>query len=405
MFGMFKKKGYALANYRFSIIAIVMTLLGISCIVLQRLQGEDKFMIKQLLGILLGLIVMVFVSLIDYHFICKFFVPLYLLNLGLMLLCKYVTYSMFPLMYGWQHYTARRWIKIGGNGKAGQGFEFMPSEITKLVLVIFIAKLFVILGKRVNTVFGLLVSAVLILIPIYLVFDQPDLSTSIVLVATFICMLFIAGLSYRIVIPALAVGIPLLVGLFWYVQQDYQILLNKWQRNRILSILHPEEYPELMYQQNYASSAISTGGMFGKMIVGNDGRRVAENIPVVESDFIFSAVAEEFGYVGCVFVILLFILFVILSFRIARRAKDRLGYLVASGIAITIALQAVVNIGVVISLLPNTGIPLPFMSMGLSSLITNMATIGLLLNVGLHDKDVEIDDRYELEEGLLNFEK
>jgi len=400
---MFRKKGYALANYRFSIVSIVLIMLTISCLLIQRLQASgENYLIKQLAGIALGLFVMVCVSLVDYHFICKLFIPFYFLNILLMFICKYVTYDRFRFIYGWKHYQAQRWIKIGGGGVAGGGFEFMPSEITKIMLIIFMAKLFCLLDKRINTVFGMVLILVTVGLPIYLVFDQPDLSTSLVLTATFLCMLFLAGLSYKILGVTLLVGIPLLAGLLWYVLQDYQILLNPYQQDRILSLFHPDQFADLMYQQNNASAAISSGGMFGKLIVGDTGRRLTDFVPVVECDFIFSSVAEEFGFAGCVFVILLFFLFAVLSFRIARRAKDRLGYLIAAGIAITITLQAVVNIGVVVSMLPNTGIPLPFLSMGLSSLITNMAIVGILLNIGLQDKDVIIDDKYEFEEGLLS---
>ncbi|MBR5712538.1 MAG: FtsW/RodA/SpoVE family cell cycle protein [Lachnospiraceae bacterium] len=399
---MFKKKGYSLSNYRFSIVSIIVGFLALSCILLFKLQSNDQSaLIKQLLGVALGLFIMVSVSLVDYHFIAKMFIPLYLINLFFMFICKYVTYSQFPLIYGWNHFKARRWIKIGGHGEAGSGFEFMPSEITKIVLIIVMAKMFCMLGKRLNTVFGLLLTLVVIGFPIFLVFNQPDLSTSIVLAATFIIMLFIAGLSYRVLAPAILVGFPLFAGLLWYVQQDYQMLLEDWQQDRILSIFNPEQYSDLMYQQNNAAAAIASGGMFGKTIVDNSGRRLTDFVPVVESDFIFSAVAEEFGFIGCVIIVLMFLGFVFISFRIARRAKDRLGYLIASGIAVTIALQTIVNIGVVISLLPNTGIPLPFLSIGLSSLITNMATVGILLNVGLQDRDVVVDEKYEFEEGLL----
>lgn len=399
---MFKKKGYSISNYSFPVVFIILSLLGISCFVLYLLQDEENLVLKQLLGGMLGLFAMVVVSLIDYHFICKMFIPLYLFNLMLLLICKFVNYSQFRYIYGWRHMKARRWLKIGGTGEAGSGFEFMPSEITKIVLIIFTAKLLCLLEHKLNTFVGLMISAVLIGLPIFIIFDQPDLSTSIVLTATFLCMLFIAGLSYKVFMWGLLIGVPLLTGLFWYAQQDYQILFEEWQQKRILSLLHPQEYQDLMYQQNNAGAAISSGGMFGKFIVGDTGKRLTDSVPVVESDFIFSAIGEEFGFFGCAVVIVIFALFVFFSFRIARRAKDRLGYMLASGVAITISLQAIVNIGVVLSLLPNTGIPLPFVSMGLSALITNIATVGLLLNIGLQNKDVEIDDRYEFEKELLD---
>lgn len=395
---MFKKKGYHISNYKFSIVSIVVVLSIVSTILIQRLQDSDEQQFeKQLLGLLVGLFVMVIVSLVDYHFICKMFIPLYLLNIVLMFICRFVTYDMFPLIYGWKHYDAKRWIKIGGGGVAGQGFEFMPSEITKLVLIIFLAKLFCMLGKKINTFWNLVLIFALAGIPIYLVFDQPDLSTSIVLIATFLGMLFLAGLSYKILVPAVLIGIPSFVALFWYVQQDFQVLLSPYQQDRILSVLHPEQYPDLMYQQNNSIAAIESGNMFGKLILGDESHRLTNYVPVVESDFIFSAIAEEFGFIGCCLIIFLFLLFVFLSFRIAMQAKDQLGNLVASGIAIMIAFQAFVNIGVVIALLPNTGIPLPFLSSGLSSLLTNMINIGILLNVGMQNKSTLAEEKYQFD--------
>lgn len=385
---MFKQKGYHISNYRFSVVGIIVVLSTIGAILIQRLQDSDERQFeKQIIGILAGLFIMVIVSLVDYHFICKLYIPLYIINIILMMICRYVTYDRFHLIYGWKHYDAQRWIKIGGGGQPGAGFEFMPSEITKIVLIIVIAKLLDMLGKKLNTFWGLFIVFIVIGIPILLVFSQPDLSTSIVLVSTFLVVLFVAGLSYKIVTITLLIGVPSFLGLFWYVQQDYQLLLHSWQQDRILSILHPEQYPDLMYQQNWAAEAIESGGMFGKLITGVEGNRVTNFVPVVESDFIFTAVAEEFGFLGCLIVILLFVAFTILSFRIAMQAKDRLGSLIAVGIAVLIMVQALVNIGVVISLLPNTGIPLPFMSSGLSSLMTNMMTIGILLNIGMQTKE------------------
>lgn len=390
---MFKQKGYHISNYRFSVVAIVMLLAAIGAILIQRLQDSDERQFeKQIVGILAGLFIMVCVSLIDYHLICKLYIPLYLVNILLMLICKYITYDRFHLIYGWKHYDAQRWIKIGGGGQPGAGFEFMPSEISKIVLIIVMAKLLDSFGKKINTFWGLVITLAVIGVPILLVFTQPDLSTSIVLVSTFFIVIFVAGISYKLVTVALLVGVPSFLGLFWYVQQDYQGLLQPWQQDRILSILHPEQYPDLMYQQNWAAAAIESGGMFGKLITGVQGPRVTNYVPVVESDFIFTAVAEEFGFIGCLIVVGLYITFTLLSFRIAMQARDHLGSLVAIGIAILIMVQALVNIGVVISLLPNTGIPLPFMSSGLSSLMTNMMTVGILLNIGMQTKESAQDN-------------
>ncbi len=379
---MFRNKGYDIKNYSFSVLLVCVILSSIGLVVLQKLtEGTGTSMFsKQVIGLIAGVIICVLVSLVDYHFICKFCIPLYFLNILLMLICRFVNKSMFPYFYGKSVEEARRWIHVGGAG----GTDFMPSEITKIVLILCMAKLLYILEGKINRISSLAILAVASLIPILLVFMQPDLSTTIVIVMMVLTMIFVAGLSMKIVIPAVTLITVAISAFLWYVQQDYSdFLLTPWQKSRILSILHPEDYPDLMYQQNNASAAMKSGGIFGKMITDPEGSRLTRYVPVVESDFIFCGVGEELGFLGTATVIILFILFFFLALRIAFRAKDKIGLYIAAGIASMITFQAFVNIGVVISILPNTGIPLPFMSSGLSSLLTNFATIGVLINVGM----------------------
>lgn len=390
---MFKSKGYRISNYNFAVIITCVIISAIGLIVLQKLtQTQNQSMFnKQLVGLIIGIILCIFISFIDYHFICRLCIPLYILNIVLMLICKYVNSSISPYFYGKSVDDARRWIHIGS---ASGGTDLMPSEITKLVLILCLAKLFVNLEGKINKFSSIMLVLAISAVPIYLVFDQPDLSTTIVIGMTFLIMFFVAGLTYKIIIPILAVTIPALYAFIWYVQQDYaDMLLKSWQRDRILSLLHPEDYPDLMYQQNNAATAIKSGNIFGKLIVGDESARLTRYVPVVESDFIFSGVGEELGFIGSAGVIILFVIFLFLALKIAIKAKDKLGMYIASGIAVMITIQAFVNIGVVLSIIPNTGIPLPFMSSGLSSLLTNFATIGILVNVGLQCKNSKpIDD-------------
>ena len=399
---MFRKYRYHINNYKFSIVSILIILATVGLVLIQKLQDADENQFeRQLPGLLLGFLVMIVVSLIDYHFIAKMYILMYLANLAMMIICKFVTYNCgIPgsnLVYGWAYRDAKRWIKIGGGGRPQRGFEFMPSELTKIIVIVFAAQLLVKVGDRINRFWTLCLVMGICMLPIYLIYDQPDLSTSIVLTATFFCMVFLSGLTYKIVIPALAVGIPSAAGLFWYILQPNQKLIkNKYQINRILALQEPDKYPDLMYQQNQAAAAIESGGMFGKTIVG-DTSNYAHYVPVVESDFIFAAVAEEFGFFGCILIVGLYLLMTFIGFRVAMNAKDRLGYLIAAGISIMLCTQTLVNIGVVVSLLPNTGIPLPFLSSGLSALLSNMITIGVLLNIGLQNKSTLLEkDRYEM---------
>lgn len=388
----FNFNAYDLKKYRVSLVFVVLVLGIIGMFLMQRLQDpEDPLFEKQILGFTVGLVVAIIISFVDYHFLCKLFVPLYLLSLGLLLFCRFTNKSMGLPVYGYAHYTAKRWIRIE---IAGRTPEFMPSELTKFIMILVLAKLFFMLQKQVNKLYVLLLAGVLMGIPTLLVMTQTDLSTSIVLFLYFAVIVFAAGVTYKILLPLLGIGIPAFYALFWYVQQPFQGLLVQHQQDRILALLHPDLHPDEIYQQENAAAAIREGGLLGKLLTGDTSLRGTRNVPVVESDFIFAAVGEEFGFLGAVLVISLYVLFFIISVRIARKAKDYMGMLVAIGVAACICVQAFVNIGVVVSLLPNTGIPLPFVSSGLSALISNMMMLGLLLNVSIQQKDnaVKQDD-------------
>ena len=383
----FPIKSYDFKKFGYMIIFLVYALGGIGIYLISNLQDEGENLAqKQVLAYGVGIVLILFVAMINYHLWAKFFVVLYMIGVGLLLVCKYS--NSLPI-YGWAHYDARRWIKIGGDPTAGinnTGFEFQPSEITKVVLIICIAKYFDLCRKHIKKLWVFAVSIVIMGIPTYFIFDQPDLSTTIVVVAVFATMVFVSGVSYKYIIPVIAVAVPTALFLFWYVQQDFQTLLDDYQQNRILAMLHPEQFPDLRYQQDNALAAIRSGGIMGKTLSGVEGIRASAYVPVSESDFIFSAVAEEFGFIGSVVVIVMYVCLILLVLRIARRAVDYLGTMIATGIAALLMFQVFVNIGVVSSLLPNTGIALPFMSSGLSSLLVNLTMIGITLNISLQPK-------------------
>ena len=383
----FNFKAYRFKHMAFSVLFLVYLLGFIGAYLIKILQDADERLYqKHVMGLLMGLGVILVISLIDYHFIAKWFVVLYLINMVLLLICRYS--NSLPI-YGWSHYQARRWIKIGGDptlGEKNPGFEFMPSEVTKIALIIFMAKYFDICYKKIKKLWVLLLSIALMGVPTLMIFMQPDLSTTICLCMIYAVLVFVSGVPYKFIFPIVAVLVPTAVGLIWYVQQDFQQLLTYWQRRRVLAALHPEEYPELMYQQTNAKAAIQSGGMIGKFLMGEN-LKGTYYVPVKESDFIFTAVAEGFGFIGAIAVLLIYFIMIVLIIRIAKKAKDYLGMMLAMGIGALISVQVFINIGVVTSLLPNTGIPLPFMSSGLSALLINLVTIGLLLNISMQPKE------------------
>lgn len=382
MFGIVRFKEYDFKHYKVSVLVIILLLGSIGSYLIQYLQesGERQFE-KQMVGLIAGICIAVVVSMFDYHFICKLFVVIYLLNFVLL---AAVQYSRF----GASHFQAQRWLRFpsGDVLSTEAWFEFQPSELTKIIMILFLAKFFDLMYRQINKWYVILISAVLTGIPLLMIFKQPDLSTTIVLGFTYLAILYATGLSYKIIVPSLAIGLPAVYALYWYVQQPFQVLLTKYQQNRILSIKYPDLYPNEMWQQSNAAKAIRSGGMLGKVFTEHISKLDCKIISAIESDFIFAAIAEGFGFLGCCIVILLFCILVIKCFGIARRAKDQLGRFIAIGIATLIMMQVSVNIGVVTSLLPNTGIPLPFVSSGLSALLSNMLMIGVLLNISLQVK-------------------
>lgn len=369
---------YDLKKYRWSILLMIILLCTAGIYVLGKVQGEDFDMVpRQIKGLIAGVVLAVVVSIFDYHFICRFSALMYLVNLVLLYVVKYVD-SMNVDRGG-----VNRWIAIPN--EANKVFEFQVSELTKVVLVICLATLFDRLMDRIKQGYVLILAVVMLALPVGLVFLQPDLSTTIVICVSLAVVIFAAGISYKILIPIVSVAVPAAIGLFWYVQQDFQVLLSKNQQSRILSLLNPTGYSAEIWQQEYSITAIASGGLTGKIFSG-DGTLGAKNIPVVESDFIFSGMAEAFGFLGSCLIVLTIFALSFQCFLIARRAPDYLGRLLALGIGTTYIFQAFVNIGVVTMLLPNTGIPLPFVSYGLSSLLCNMIGIGIVLNIGINKK-------------------
>jgi rod shape determining protein RodA len=353
------------------ILVLILGLMG--AFLIKQVQTDDENLyLKHLVGLAGGLMLAVIVSLFDYHFVAKFYIVLYVINLVLLILVKTMGSTV-------NH--AQRWLKITDS------FSFQPSELSKVILIIFLAYIFSMFSHKINSALVIIFSVIAAGLPTFLILIQTNLSTSLVIMFIFAMMIFAAGLSWKIILPILAIGIPAFMGLFWYIQQDYQKLLEPYQQKRVLSILNPELFPDTMYQQDNSIQAIGSGQLYGKLFAdGSSQMRAYDIIPISESDFIFSVAGEELGFVGSCFIIGLFALVIYICLRTAIRASDQLGMLISVGIASMFIFQVFVNVGVATAIMPNTGIPLPFLSSGLSSLVSGSIAIGLILNVNLQPK-------------------
>ncbi len=377
---MFKKlREYDFRKFDLSLLVVAIILGVLGAYMLRVIPGvlnpESKYL-KQLLGVFFGVCLAIFVALFDYHFVAKFFVPLYLLNLVMLLMVKFTRFGITV-------YDAKRWLGIE------EVFSFQPSELTKVIMIVVIAKLFSLFKERMHKFSTLLIVGIVMGIPTFLVLIQTDLSTAIVLFGSFVVMVFTSGYSIKILAVIVAVAVPTVYALFWYILQPDNLLIEykimkEYQQNRILSILNPEEFPDLLYQQENAVEAMSSGGLLGKTFTGDTGVRGTAYVPVVESDFIFTGIGEEFGFLGAALVILLLTFLVFRIMLVAKRSQDIMGRVIATGAAAILMLQTFINIGVVSMILPNTGIPLPFVSSGLSSVVSCYSMLGLVLNIAIN---------------------
>ena len=327
---------------------------------------------KQILGFVMGLFIMIVLSFFDYSFFLRFYWVIYALNIVFLLMVSFL---------GKEVKGATRWLEIGG-------IRFQPSELTKLLLILFFARLFSKYHESINTWRVIVVSGILLLIPLYLVKEQPDLSTTITIAFVFCVLIYIGGLSYKIIGTVLAILIPSAIIFINLIMQEGQQILDNYQFTRIMAWLNPAEYADDAYQQQNSIIAIGSGQLYGKGLYNNDISSVKNGNFIVEpqTDFIFAVTGEELGFIGCATVIILLALIVMECLWIGKNAREQEGTIICCGFGGLIAFQSLVNICVATGLMPNTGIPLPFVSYGLTSLVMLYMGIGIVLNVGLQPK-------------------
>ncbi len=275
--------------------------------------------------------------------------------------------------------------------------QFQPSEFTKLLLILFTVKLLCMYKDKINDWRFLTILAILLAIPLAFILKQPNLSTTLLTFLILFTVIFCAGLSYKIIGIALLIIVPVVSGFMIYISNpDNKVFfIQDYQRTRIMAFLNSDanEYDDSNYQQEYAERAIGSGQLSGKGLNNDDPSSLknAHYIAEAQNDFIFAVIGEELGFVGGCITILLLSWIVIECIIVAVKAKDFAGRLICCGVSAYIGFQTFINIGVVTRLLPNTGLPLPFFSYGLTSLFSLFISMGVVLNVSLQRK-VERDD-------------
>ena len=327
-------------------------------------QGDALLEVKkQLIGVGLGAFLMLLTSRIPYSFWQKPRVVMLALTGSFALLVLVLIPGIGVYVNG-----SRRWLNIAG-------MSFQPSELAKIASVMYLASTLSFRLKQVERLWtGILPLLVVPAAMFLLILQQPNLSTAGSIMIVAILMMLLAGAKWKHLslmgVAGLAVG-------FAYAW------VEPYRRERLLSFRNPfAQMSDEGYQLSQSLIAIGSGGLFGRGL--GQGRQKFSYLPYPESDFIFAIIGEDFGLFGCCVVILLFVAFAVAGMRIALNCQDRYGCLLAAGITAMISVQAFINIGVVVGILPTTGLPLPFFSAGGTSISLLMAAVGILFNISRH---------------------
>ena len=360
-----------LKDYNFWLIISIMVLSAFGTVVVG--SADINYIKMQIIGVVFGIFIMLIFSRINFRYILSMYRPMYLFTLVMLLL---VTVA------GSVSNNAQRWLQIGS-------FRFQPSELSKLLLILFFSQYLYKRREIINTFRGIIFILLLAGIPLFLILKQPDLSTTIILAVVLFIIICMYGLSAKnIIIATLAVAVFIISFLF-IVNIKGQKIIPEYQQNRVLAWLHPEEYESTdgMQQQN-SIQAIGSGQIIGKGLYNNDDMTLKNShfVPEPQTDFIFAVIGEECGFVGCLFVIIMLFIITAICFIIAHNATSIRGKTICTGIGAWIGIQSFVNISVTTGIFPNTGVTLPFVSYGLTSLWSLFLSIGIVLNIDIQNK-------------------
>ncbi len=345
------------------ILLVVVTLLiaiGLAAIYGLSFNGgtfDGSHFYRQLLAVFLGGALLIFFSFYDYRALNTMSTKLYFLALVLLLAV---------ILLGSHINGTTGWLRFGG-------FSFQPVELVKLIMIIFLASFLSKKKNELSVLVRIIASIVLIGIPILLILKQPDFGSAMIVIGIWMGMIVVSGINKKHLLILFLIGI-VAAGSSWFFLKDYQ-------KERIINFVRPNNDPHGSgYNVLQATVAVGSGGVWGKGL-GNGSQSQLNFLPEKYTDFIFAAIGEELGLAGSVIV---FILFVVIIYRLkeaARLARDNFGYLLSVGIIMMIFLQILVNAGMNIGVAPVAGVPLPFLSYGGSSMITLLASVGLIQSV------------------------
>lgn len=343
---MFDKRLLKNFDWGLLVITLLLCLIGILTIY----SAAKPYYLKQFASLGLGLVACMTLFSIDYHKWARWAPLLYLAGLVLLLLLFFFGHSVLG---------ARRWLSIGF-------LTFQPSEVSKVATLLLLARY---LSQKEKA--DLFIPLIIVVLPLLLIASQPDLGTAFLFLPLGLVLVYLAGARIR--------HLLLLIGSFLLASPLVWLFLHDYQKRRILSFLNPARDPlGAGYNVIQSKIAIGSGRLLGKGFLNST---QSSFLPGHHTDFIFSSFAEEWGFLGSLLLLGIYFFLIIRAIEISLHAKDRLGSLLAAGVAILLTSQIIINIAMATGILPATGLPLPFLSYGGSHLVTSLASIGLLLNI------------------------
>ncbi len=369
---MLTKKQLSAFDFILLILVIALVACGITAIgsaTRININGPEGAYRSQMIWFATGMVLLLIISFVDYHTICRFFVPIYIFNIIVLILVL--------LIGDGDEIGVRRWL-----------FGLQPSEFAKIFMIIFLSKFIDKNQKKINNIGILLLVCLLTAVPFMLIKKQPSLSASLVLIAILGVELFAGRISYKYILIVLLVALSLAIVIYVDLLRENHPLLKgvlhmeDYQISRLTDFLSKDYSSSTYYQTKHSIWAIGSGQLRGKGLYNGTVNQLSY-LPESHNDFVFAVIGEEFGFLGCLAVILIMLCIITKCLIIAAKATDNLGRLIAVGVGGMFAFQTFVNIGVVTGLLPNTGMTFPFLSYGGSSIWTNMLAVGLVLNVGM----------------------
>jgi rod shape determining protein RodA len=353
-------------NFDFTLLSATLAIIAYGCAMIYSASSGGTtgagYVEKQIIWALLGLIGAAVVASINHTVYHRHARKIYVIT---------IVTLVAVLLVGESAKGAQRWIGYGW-------FRIQPSEFAKIALIIALAVFFVERADRIRSLRTLVESFVYLAVPLLLIFKQPDLGTSLVLLAIWITMAFVAGTDYRNIVLIAVTGIVFALSV-WYIPG----VLKDYQRKRIITLINPSADPlGSGYHINQSRIAVGSGQFLGKGFLKGTQREL-RFIPEQHTDFIFTVVAEEFGFVGAVSLLGLYFLMIWRALNIMSVTEDSTGRLITAGVVGMFLFHVFVNVGMTLGIMPVTGVPLPLFSYGGSSLMANMMAIGLLEGISM----------------------